>query len=256
MRRMIAGFALLSLGVTGCGSSSMLAQPFFPETAATVARQDVRGNFFPLVPGRFLGFTTAASAFAQPNPDIDYTLEVRGPAPRLGPGVMEVADSETRAFLCSDQSGVCMKGLAAGPGSAVQRFARPIRLLTYPLRVGRVWTDRVGSGKEALQVRHWIADRMTVTTPLGAYDAFQIERRVWRGSTKPDFDADGLGRWTYWYAADLGPVQIGTRWPGLTYNTYQLTATARPALIQTGPTSGSREAWRGLAAGLEGLVRR
>ena len=138
---------------------------------------------------------------------------------------MEVIDPETRSFIVSDNRSVRILAISDGRNGAVRRLVKPMRLITYPLRVGRFWEDRYGRGKKALMVRHWIADRLGVRTPEGNFDVFQIERRVWQGPYRPDFTADGIGRWTYYYAPGIGPVQIATRWPGITTQTYQLCTT-------------------------------
>jgi hypothetical protein len=254
MRSLIAGFALLAVGVTGCGSSAMLSPAGAPDQAAAIAAINARGNFFPLVTGRYLNFRpSTAELVAQPGPD--YTIDVRGPAPQWGRGAMEVVDSEARFVLSADKGGVTMNALADSPSGAFRKLPRPARLVTYPLRVGRVWVDNYGGGDRSIHVRHWVADLVTVQTPQGTFRAFQIERHVWRGRSKPAFDADGIGRSTVYYAKEIGPVQIGTHWPGVTYTTYQLSSLERPALIQANdvpPADGSR---CGLTAGLEALIR-
>jgi hypothetical protein len=123
------------------------------------------------------------------------------------------------------------------------------------MRVGRIWTDNYGGGEHSLHVRHWIADLVTVRTPQGIFQAFQVERRVWRGRSQPDFTADGVGRSTTYYAKGLGPVQIGAHWPGVTFTTYQLSSLVRPVLIQADVVPPAAGPWHGLAAGLEALIR-
>jgi hypothetical protein len=254
MRSLFAGFALLALGITGCGSSAMLSPAGAPEPAAQIAAVNVRGNFFPLVTGRYLSFRPSdAELVAQPGPD--YTVDVRGPAPQWGRSAMEVLDSEARFVLSSDKGGVTMNALADGPSGTIRKFSHPVRLVTYPLRVGRIWTDNYGAGARSIHVRHWVADLLTVHTPQGTYQAFQIERHVWRGTSKPAFYADGIDRTTVYYAKDIGPVQIGTHWPGVTYTTYQLSSLERPALIQADDVPPADSSRRGLTAGLEALVR-
>jgi hypothetical protein len=235
----------------GCGSSPLVHSPTAEEGAASVTRRQARQNAFPLDEGRFLGFADSATAFLAP--EIDYSLEVVGPAPRLGTGVMEVVDPDTRSYLISDNRGVRIVALSERHDGAVRRLPSPMRLITYPLRVGRTWHDRYGRGKQALHVHHWIADRLVVRTPDGNFDAFQIERRTWRGSQKPSYSSDSVGRWTYYYAPGVGPVQIGTQWPSVTTRIYQLcTQHARAVTQASAPTGNS--SWRGLTAGLEPLL--
>jgi hypothetical protein len=232
----------------------MLASTDAPGAAAAIAAQSVRGNFFPLDTGRYLAYRPTTADLVSPSGP-DYTIDVRGPAPQWGKGAMEVLDSETRSFLSSDGSGVTLTALADGQNGSVQKLPRPVRLVTYPLRVGRFWVDNYGAGAKSVHVRHWVADRVTVRTPQGTFEAFQIERRVWWGRKQPDFYADGFGRSNVYYAKGLGPVEIGTHWPGVTFTTYQLSTIERPALIQgdfAPPAAGS---WQGLAAGLEALIR-
>lgn len=243
---------LLSLVVTGCGSSPLSQTPEPTSGGATIARREVRTNAFPLETGRFLGFAESSTAFSEPT--IRYSLEVVGPAPRIGAGVVELIDPETRSFVLSDNRGVRILALSEGRNGAVRRLVKPMRLVTYPLRVGRFWEDRYGRGKDALLVRHWVADRLVVRTPEGNFDAFQIERRVWRGGAKPDFTADGINRWTYYYAPGVGPVQIASRWPGVTTQTYQL-STTRALGFAREDVSVAGAPWRGLTAGLEPLVQ-
>jgi hypothetical protein len=254
MRRLFAGLALLAVGVTGCGSSNMLAPAGAPDAAAAIAAQNVRGNFFPLNSGRYLGFSPSTADLVSPSGP-DYTFDVRGPAPQWGAGVMEVLDSETRAYMSTDKGGVYLKALADGPNGTAQKLPRPVRFLTYPLRVGRFWTDNYGAGDTSIHVRHWIADLVTVHTPRGIFRAFQIERQVWRGRRQPAVGDDGLGRSNAYYAQNIGPVQIGVRWPGITLTTYQLSSMERPTLIQSEPAPPAAGPWHGLSAGLEALIR-
>jgi len=247
-----SSLALLSLLVTGCGSSPIVATPDLGPDQATVARRESRQNAFPLETGRFLGFAESATAFIEPK--IDYSIEVVGPAPQVGAEVVEVIDPETRSFLLSDKRGVRIVALSERTRGPIRRLIRPMWLVTYPLRVGRVWESRYGRGKKTLNVRHWVADRLVVRTPEGSFDVYQIERRVWQGTYRPDFNADGLGRWTFYYAPGVGPVQIGTRWPGITTQTYQLCATRATAFARS-DSAVDGAPWRGLTAGLEPLVR-
>jgi hypothetical protein len=207
-----------------------------------------------LTEGHFLGYAASEDHMLDPVP-ISYSLEVRGAVPRLGPGVMEVADPEARSFIVSDRSGVYLKAVSSTPTGAARRLPRPVRLLIYPMKVGKVWTDHLGSGPTGIHVRHWVADVVTVKTPTGTYRAFQVERRVWQGRYKPDFDSDGIGRWTYYYAPGVGPVQIGTRWPGVTFSTYQLCTRERPAVLPPlpSPITPNDDNSFGITAGLKSL---
>lgn len=249
-QQLLGGFALLTVLLTGCGGA-LLHSSVPAETPAEVAGHPVKGNFFPLEAGRFLGFAPSETAFLDPK--VEYSLEVVGPAPRLGNGVMEVADPETRSFLVSDKHGVRLLALAKREHGAVRRLARPLRLIAMPLRVGRVWTDTYGRGAKALKVRHWVADRLRVRTPAGTFDVFQIERRVWRGAEKAPYSTDGVGRWSYYYAPGVGPVQIGMGWTDTAGSVYQLFTQQRTAPIGEEPVVPSTP-WRGIAAGLESLL--
>jgi hypothetical protein len=245
----ICGLAFLTLVVTGCGSAALVDRAGAEEATAVIARRDARANFFPLETGRFLGFAGSATAFQAPA--VEYSMEIVRAAPEVGRGVVEIVDPETRSFVTSDNRGVRLVALAERPNGASRRLVRPMRLLTYPLRVGRIWSDTYGRGANCLHVRHWIADRLQVRTPEGTFDVYQIERKVWKGSYKPAYFADGTGRWTYYYASGVGPVQIGTSWPGITSQVYQLCSTRAEALTRA---EAPAPAWRGLTAGLEPLV--
>lgn len=250
--RIYGSIALFSFSLLagGCGSSALVHSDASPE--ATVARRESRANAFPAEAGQYLGFSESSIAFLDPK--IDYFMEVVGPAPQFGAGVMEVIDPQSRSFLLSDRAGVRILALGDVRGGAARRLQRPMRLVTYPLRVGRIWQDRYGRGKESVNVRHWIADRLTVRTPEGNFEAYQIERHVWRGGRRPAFYADGLGRYTYYYAPGIGPVQIGIRWPGVTTQVYQLCARHALAFARAEPPAAEAP-WRGLTAGLEDLAR-
>jgi hypothetical protein len=227
------------------------------ESRATVSALPSRGDFFPLNEGHYLGFASPVPGSMESAP-VSYYLEVRGAVPRLGPRVIEVADPESRSFIEANRSGVFLKAASSTAGGAARRFVRPVRLLIYPLKVGKVWTDHLGSGATGIHVRHWVADVVTVKTPTGTYRAFQIERRVWQGRHTPDFTSDGLGRWTYYYAPGVGPVQIGTRWPGVTFETYQLCTRDRPASLPPMPAPvapNEDDNGFGLTAGLKSLIR-
>jgi hypothetical protein len=244
---------LLTWIVSGCGSSPLVDPSGGASGQASIARRDSRQNAFPLETGRFLGFSRSSTAFVDPK--IDYSLEVVGSAPQIGPGVMELVDPESRCFVLSDNKGVRIVALAGLQEATPRRLPRVTRLVTYPLRVGRIWEDRYGRGKKTVTVRYWIADRLMVRTPQGSYDVYQIERRVWQGPTRPDYSSDGLGRWTYYYAPGVGPVQIGTRWPGVTTQTYQLCTTSALGFARADVATVGTP-WRGLAAGLESLAGR
>src|SRR5262245_53746638 len=121
MPRLFAGFALLALGVTGCGSGSMLATTGASHAAAAIAAKPVRGNFFPLDTGRYLAYRPTTADLVSPSGP-DYTIDVRGPAPQWGKGAMEVLDSETRSFLTSNATGVALTALADGRIGTIQKL--------------------------------------------------------------------------------------------------------------------------------------